>query len=96
MHHRRGLRRLLKNNALAERIVADWRGAELDGRRGAILAYAEKLTCAPSSVRRDDVDALRAVGLTDGDILAVAEVVGYYAYANRIVDGLGVELEDGG
>jgi len=33
------------------------------------------------------------VGLSDTDVLHVAEVVGYYAYVNRIADGLGVELE---
>ncbi len=43
---------------------------------------------------RDDVRALAAVGLADADVLALAEVTAYYAYANRIVDGLGVELED--
>jgi len=46
---------------------------------------------------RKDVDALRAAGFNDADVLAIAEVVGYYAYVNRIADGLGVELEaDGG
>lgn len=41
----------------------------------------------------EDVDALRAVGLEDADVLALAEVVAYYAYANRLADGLGVALE---
>ena len=37
-----------------------------------------------------DVDALRQAGFSDGNIV---EVVGYYAYANRIADGLGLETE---
>ena len=94
-HHRRGLRRLLKDDALAERIEADWRTAGLEPRREAMLAYAEKLTREPASVAKADVDAMRAQGLSDTDCLHVAEVVGYYAYANRVVDGLGVEVEDG-
>jgi len=40
-----------------------------------------------------DVDDLRTVGYSDRDILDIAEVVGYYAYANRIADGLGIEPE---
>ena len=36
---------------------------------------------------------MRAEGLSDRDILHVAEVTSYYAYVNRIADGLGVELE---
>lgn len=43
-----------------------------------------------------DVDSLRAQGLSDQDVLHLAEVVGYYAYANRIADGLGVLVEDEG
>jgi uncharacterized protein YciW len=39
------------------------------------------------------VAALRSAGFGDADVLAIAEVVGYYAYVNRIADGLGVELE---
>lgn len=40
-----------------------------------------------------DVEALRTVGLEDADILDVCQVTAYYNYANRLVDGLGVELE---
>lgn len=40
------------------------------------------------------MEALRAVGLSDADILGLCEVVAYYAYANRIADGLGVALEE--
>lgn len=58
-----------------------------------MLRYAAKLTRAPASVTRADVDGLRAVGLADADVLAVAECTAYYAYVNRIADGLGVELE---
>lgn len=59
----------------------------------AILEYAAKLTERISEMTEQDVQALREVGLSDGDILAVAEVTAYYAYANRIVDGLGVSVE---
>ena len=95
IHHRRGLRRLLKDDASAERIETDWRTAGLDARREAMLAYAEKLTREPASVTKADVERMRAAGFSDTDVLHVAEVVGYYAYANRIVDGLGVEVEEG-
>ena len=58
-----------------------------------MLAYAEKLTLRPASVTREDVEALREAGFSDEDVLHVCEVTAYYAYANRIADGLGVELE---
>jgi uncharacterized peroxidase-related enzyme len=93
MHHRRGLRRLLKNDELVARIESDYAEAGLDGRRSAMLRYAEKLTTSPSEIRRTDVEGLRKAGFSDTDILAIAEVTAYYAYANRIADGLGVEVE---
>ena len=58
-----------------------------------MLRYAVKLTRTPGAMDDADVDELRAVGYSDRDILDIAEVVGYYAYANRIADGLGIEPE---
>ncbi len=58
-----------------------------------MLEYASKLTARPSEITQDDLEYLRSVGFTDGDILAIVEVTSYYAYANRIVDGLGVSVE---
>jgi uncharacterized peroxidase-related enzyme len=58
-----------------------------------MLRYAEKLTRSPSEMNRQDVGALKALGFSDADILAIAEVTAYYAYANRIADGLGVGVE---
>ncbi len=58
-----------------------------------MLSYAAKLTRTPGAMVRDDVDALRAAGFTDADILGIVEVVAYYAYANRIADGLGIAVE---
>lgn len=70
-----------------------WRDAGLDPKDEAMLAYAEKLTLTPHAMRPDDVEALRAVGWNDGDILRICQVTAYYAFVNRIADGLGVELE---
>lgn len=95
-HHRRGLRRLLKDDDLLAAIESDWRTSPIDARRLAMLAYAEKLTILPQSVVAADLDALRAEGFSDRDILDICEVTSYYAYANRIADGLGVQIESWG
>ena len=58
-----------------------------------MLRYALKLTQSPAEMVRNDVASLRIAGFEDGDILELCEVVSYYAYANRIADGLGVSLE---
>ncbi len=93
VHHRRGLRRLLKDDALLARIDTDIKTSGLDSRRLAILAYAGKLTRSPEAMTAEDLEPMRDTGLSDADILAVAEVTAYYAYVNRIADGLGVVLE---
>lgn len=93
-HHRRGLRRLLRDDDLAERIESDWESAGLSKKRERMLRYAVKLTLRPAEMTEDDVTDLREVGFSDTDILHLVEVTAYYAYANRIADGLGIPLEN--
>ena len=59
----------------------------------AMLAYAVKLTRAPSEVRREDVEALRTEGLSDEAIHEVAQVTALFNYYNRLADGLGIDPE---
>ncbi|GMQ94574.1 MAG: hypothetical protein BMS9Abin12_2071 [Acidimicrobiia bacterium] len=58
-----------------------------------MLDYVEKLTRTPGEMVESDVAALQQVGFSDRDILDICTVAAYYAYANRIADGLGVQLE---
>lgn len=60
----------------------------------ALVAYVIKLTLRPGRMSRDDLAPLRALGFGDPEILDIVHVAGYYAYANRIADALGIELED--
>ena len=58
-----------------------------------MLEYAYKLTVEPSNMAKADVTALKNVGFKDVDILDIAQVTSYFAFVNRMADGLGVELE---
>ena len=84
----------MKDAELAAAIEADWTTAALSPKRVAMLRFSVKLTGTPAAVNEADVEALRSAGFSDRDILDIVEVVGYYAYANRLADGLGVEAED--
>jgi len=75
------------------RIEADWRTAHLGERRTAMLSFADRLTRSPGAMSPADVADLREAGFTDRDVLDIVEVVSYYAYANRIADGLGITIE---
>lgn len=72
----------------------DYRRAPLAPADRAMLDYAVKLTRTPWEMSEEDVQALRRTGFSDAAILDVNQVTGYYAFVNRLVDGLGVELED--
>jgi uncharacterized peroxidase-related enzyme len=67
--------------------------AELSAADRAMLDYAVKLTREPRSMTRDDVETLRAAGFSDTAILDIVHITGFFAYYNRLADGLGIELE---
>ncbi|GMQ98685.1 MAG: hypothetical protein BMS9Abin17_1209 [Acidimicrobiia bacterium] len=58
-----------------------------------MLTYAETLTREPATITETDIGLLRDTGFSDRDILDICSVAAYYAYVNRIADGLGVQLE---
>ena len=71
----------------------EWKKADLEPREEALCAYAEKLTREPASLREEDVEALRASGLDDEAIIDLVHVIGFFAHANRIADGLGIDFD---
>jgi len=80
-------------DALLEGLARDPVSAGATGADRAMLAYAIKLNDAPQSITAGDVDALRAAGYDDRGIHDIAAITAYFAFVNRIADGLGVELE---
>ena len=78
---------------MVERLKQDYKSAELSVPDRAMLDYALKLTEAPWTMEQGDIDKLRKQGFSDAAILDINQVTGYFAYVNRLADGLGVELE---
>jgi uncharacterized peroxidase-related enzyme len=92
-HHAAGLRRLFAGDVRADALLHAVRSgdfAALDPREAATLTYADRLTREPASLTEASLEPMRAAGLDDGEILEVNQVVAYFAYANRTVQGLGV------
>lgn len=58
------------------------------------LDYVRRLTVAPCKLQDQDIEQLRRVGWDDGQILEINQVAAYFAYANRTVLGLGVNIDD--
>jgi len=96
-HHFAGLKRLLSDDDRAHEIhVALANGnpaAAFADRELAGLQYAERLTTSAEAMSNDDIEALRAAGFDDGEILEINQVTAYFAYANRTVLGLGINTD---
>jgi uncharacterized peroxidase-related enzyme len=84
---------LTKNDELVTRLEIDFRSARICEEDRAMLEYAVKLTLEPWNMIEGDVQKLREAGFTDADILDINQITGYFAFVNRLADGLGVELE---
>ena len=93
-HHGEGLRQLIDDDTLVSQLKSDFRKAPLSSEDRAMLEYAHKLTLEPWNMEKEDVERLRAAGFTDADILDINQVAAYFAFVNRLADGLGVELEN--
>jgi uncharacterized peroxidase-related enzyme len=79
---------------LVRQLKKDYHSANLSSADRAMCEYVEKLTLKPWEMVEADVIALREEGFSDSAILDINQVTGYYAYVNRLADGLGVELEE--
>lgn len=90
--HSELLRREIGTREAVERL-RNWRKAGLDQAEEHILSFAEKLTLDEGRLNQRDVDALRAVGLTDPLILDLIVEVAYLNCFTRIANALGVPVD---
>jgi uncharacterized peroxidase-related enzyme len=78
---------------LVAQLAEDYTEAELGDADRMMLDYVAKLTVAPATVRETDLDMLRAAGFGDRAILDIVQLTAYFAFVNRLADGLGVQPE---
>jgi uncharacterized peroxidase-related enzyme len=93
-HHGKDLFQLTKNNFLIKAMEGHFTTADIPQKDVAMLHYARKLTLEPDKIQKTDIDALRAAGFKDVDILDIAQIAAYTSFENRLAMGLGVEIED--
>ena len=91
-HHAEALRRYIEDDETLEMLMSADGLETLEPRLSNIVRHAEKLTSAPSAMTESDLGELRAVGLSDNDILDLTLVTAYFNFVNRIAMGLGVEF----
>lgn len=92
-HHGAALGRVLRDDAAAREFMEHGRAAFVTAKDRAMLRYARQLTLTPTQAGPRDVQSLRVAGFEDEEILAINHIVGFFNLMNRVVLGLGVDLE---
>jgi uncharacterized peroxidase-related enzyme len=82
----------LEPSALLE-IVRDHRSADLDPGDVAVMDLAAKVAEDATAVTSDDIDRLRAFGLTDGDVLSVILAAAARSFFSKVLDATGTQAD---
>ena len=72
-------------------IAEDFSVADLAPVDVAIMAYADKIVRDATSVTQEDIDGLRAHGLTDAEIFDIAAATTARCFFSKLLDALGAE-----
>lgn len=80
---------LSKRPDVVEAIFADGRDAALEPRMKLILDFAVRLSSSPVALTIEDVEVLRAAGLSKLEIYDLIQSVALFGWANRLMHSLG-------
>ena len=89
--HGASVRELSGDPVLGERMVMNWRTADLDARQVAMLEFAEKVTLESHKIGDADRRVLRDAGFSDRDIWDIASVAGFFNMSNRLASAVDME-----
>ena len=96
-NHWANARHLINDEQRADEIEQALQGrtpeSVFEGSELALLIYAEKLTLAPGKMAQSDIENLKSSGLDDGQILEANQIICYFNYVNRTLNGLGVSTQ---
>ena len=80
---------------LASHIMHDYTKANLDPETRGMLDFATKQTREPANMSEADVKELRALELSDEQILSVVLITCTFNFMTRLADGPGVQVPEG-
>jgi len=89
--HGAAVRELSNDPQLGERIVANFKSAELPKKQEELLNFTRKLTRDPSEIDENERKKLRDVGYTDRDIWDISAIVGFFNMTNRLASAIEME-----
>lgn len=86
-HYRRLLLRAGETPALAA-IAEAAEFTAIDGRLRAVIRHADMVTLTPRDATKADIAALVAAGVSETDIVRLAELIAFVNYQARVIAGL--------
>jgi uncharacterized peroxidase-related enzyme len=92
--HGAAVRELSGDPKLGEKLVMNWRVADVTPRQRAMLEFAAKMTEASHRIEEADREALRAAGFSDRDIWDIASVAGFFNMTNRVASATDMRPND--
>ncbi len=96
-HHAEALNFYWKDEAKVNQLIDDYRRLPMNEDDRLLCELAEKLTLDPAFEGKEKLlDKLKVMGMSDRAILDATLVIACFNFVNRIVLGLGVELEENG
>lgn len=83
-HRANEIEQALRNDALVD---------VFDDSQLSLLEYTRKLTLYPAEIEQADIQLLKDFGFDDGQILEANQIIAYFNYVNRLLNGLGVTTD---
>jgi uncharacterized peroxidase-related enzyme len=74
-------------------ILTDFRDAGLEPAEVAVMEFAQKIARSANEITQADVDALRALGLEDAEILDITLTATMRSFASKTFNALGAESD---
>ena len=87
--HAQRFEQLAKRSDTVEQVFDDPKTAGTNARERAIAQFAIAVTVRPSTLGADDIAPLRAVGMSDEEIIDLLHAVAIFGWANRLMQNLG-------
>ena len=82
---------LLGDEAKVRAVLEDFRAAPISEAERALFSFLDQVNARSNTIRREDVDTVRAAGWTDEAIYDAVTVCALFNFYNRWIDATGVQ-----
>ncbi len=93
VHHAEALNNFWKDDDRIRRLREDYHQADLDEKELVLADHAWHMTRDPSYATQQVIDTIKKAGWSDRAILDATMIISYFNFVNRMVLGLGANLE---